>query len=227
MTGSTISILSPAMSAYAADVSSVAHSSEIRLAQLPTSEEMRHIASRLVMSLAPAEQIVACSGIACDDPSGSFAAHAGLALVRLGYSPVLVVDAVFPQRATDLSPPRRAVGLSNVLANEVNFAAAVIPTDVDGLQMMAAGNPDVFKPSQLSSDAIKIVLEGFRTHRFVLLNVGSVTGSADGMMLASIADALVLVAAKGERTKREVLRAQTELTLLKSRFLGLVLTDVR
>jgi Mrp family chromosome partitioning ATPase len=188
---------------------------------------MRHIASRLVMSLTPAEQIVACSGIAPDDPSGSFAAHTGLALVRLGYGPVLVVDAVFPQRATDLSTPRHAPGLSNVLANEVDFTAAVIRTDVDGLQMMAPGNPETFKPSQLSSEAMKIVREGFRTHRFVLLNVGSVTGSANGMMLASIADALVLVAAKGERTKREVMHAQSQLALLKSRFLGLVLTDVK
>lgn len=227
MTGSTFLTLSPAMAAYDADVAAAAPSPEIRLAQQPTSEEMRRIASRLVMSLAPAEQIVACSGVACDDPSGSFAAHLGLALVRLGYDPVLVVDAVFPKREPDLSVSGHPVGLANVLASEIDPAAAAVQTDVVGLQVMAPGNSEAFKPSQLSSDAMTAVLKVFRMYRFVILNVGSVKGSADGVMLGLISDALVLVARKGERTKREVLHAQAELALLKSRFLGLVLTDVQ
>jgi Mrp family chromosome partitioning ATPase len=198
----------------------------LELGQLRTSEQMFRIASRLVMSMKVGDQIVACTGIAEDDPSASFALHTAVALARLGHGPVLLLDANFHSASLhELASIPLIPGLAEVLNDSAVVDVAVRSTVIDGLEILPAGNVSGIAKAALSSVGLGKRLEEFRRYRFVVIDVGAMLASAQSLLVASLCDVIVASLASGERSRNEVARLKSETELLKARFLGVVLTE--
>jgi Mrp family chromosome partitioning ATPase len=227
MTNQIISLISGTAVASSAEQTSANCKPSVGIARHRTTEQMFRIASRLVMLLKPTEQLVACTGVSQDDPSASFAAHAALALARLGRGPVLLVDANFHPKIRPEKPGSHTVGFSDLLSNESNYDAAVQCTEVDGLDVLTAGDTSLLVPSLLSSTRMNMLMSSFRNYRLVIMDVGAITENAESLVMASKADVVLATAASGERTRREVTRLKTEVSSLRVRFLGVVLTDAK
>lgn len=196
------------------------------LASVHTTEKMFQTASRLMMSLRPGEQIIACTGIAPDDPSAKFAVQVALALVRLGQGPVLVVDADFPTPTIHtFAWVSKTPGFADLLAGDAAEDFCIRKTGVDGLYLLAAGESAESTPALLTSSTADKALESFRQFPLTVLNVGAVLESCGGLLVASRSDVVVAALASGQRTMHELKTLKTEIGRLKARFLGVVVVE--
>ena len=227
MTNSILSLTSPTDVAYSSDKTSPAATSYADLTLQHTDDQILRIASRLVMSLKPTEQLIACAGVRGTDPSTSFAVYTSLALARLGSGPVLLLDANFNNRKQLEKGEAVAPGFTDLLSEESSEITAIQNTDIDGLDLLAVGNCSLPATSLLSSARMALLMKYFRKYRFVIIDVGAILDSTEALMMTSKADVVIAVASTGQRTKRELSQFKTEVDRLKTNFLGVVLTDVR
>ena len=227
MTNSILSLTSPTNVAYSSDKTSPAAASYADLTLQHTDDQILRIASRLVMSLKPTEQLIACAGVRGNDPSSSFAVHTSLALVRLGSGPVLLLDANFHNRKQLEKGGTIAPGFTDLLSEESFEIAAIQNTNIDGMDLLTVGNCFLPFSSLLSSARMTFLMTYFRKYRFVIMDVGAILDSTEALMMASKADVVIAVASTGQRTKRELGLFKTEIDRLKTNFLGVVLTDIR
>jgi Mrp family chromosome partitioning ATPase len=195
-------------------------------ASLVTSEQMYRITTRLLMSLNDQERVIACSGIATGDLSSRFALHAGLALARLQRGPVLVVDANFghPQ-IHELASTSSTPGFSEFLMAEEGAASSMRMTDMAGLEVLTIGDSAHLSPANLSSSALALHFEKLIDYRYVLVDIGEMSSSHRSLAIASSCDVLIATVAVGQRSRKDLARFQSEAKLLKTRFLGVVLTE--
>lgn len=190
-----------------------------------TSEQILRIANRLLNSLKSGERLIACTGFRQTDHSSSFALHAGIATVRMGHGPVLVIDADFARRKDYASDGPVSQGLADALRGECEDVEAIRHTSIEGLDVVAIGSRPQQSPALLTSARLQSLLDTFRQYRVAFVDVGPVLKSTESLMLAGRMDAVVAVGTTGELTKRELLELKSELAPLPPRFLGLVLTD--
>ena len=119
-------------------------------------------------------------------------------------------------------------GLSSVLTGEVDYNTALIPTDIENLQLLPAGAP-VMNPSELiGSSMMGAFLKQLRDLAdYVIIDAPSPATFADGAVLASISDATLLVLRAGQvpdGTAEAQVRAR--LDKAQAHVLGLVLNDI-
>ena len=200
---------------------------EIRTGLQPVSEQALRIANRLLSSLKHGEQILACAGVSKDDPSASFAMHVALAFVRLGQSPVIVVDANPERNVRPAQNKPSSPRLINWSAQEGKKAGTIQPSDVEGLDILSCRGGSSLTDPALSSSRPGRLFDELQKYRFLIVDAGPVLESTKSLMIAAKADAVVAVASSGSITKREVARLKAEIATLSTRFLGVVLTDSR
>ncbi|CAN5599744.1 hypothetical protein BH10ACI4_BH10ACI4_24510 [soil metagenome] len=222
-----ISSISAAAVIHATETTAAVPRLSVGLARQSTAEQMFRIGSRLKMALKPSEQIIACTGVSQDDPSESFAVHAAMALARLGHGPVLLVDANFHRRLDPKRLVSQSVGFADLLTDESRLDGAVRCTDVEGLDVLTAGDTASVVPAILSSARMDQVIESFRSYRLVVMDVGAILDNSECQVMAAKADVIVATAVAGERSRRDVERLKAEIDLLRTSFLGVVLTGVK
>ena len=194
--------------------------------KLATSDEMYRIAARLVTALKPVEKVIACTGVAADDPSAKFALQLGVALARLGHNSVMVIDgnlrnpAIHEAIGTGSSP-----GLSELLQDSGAEVSTIRVSDIPNLQILTAGQTSASNPAALTSTSFESRLGGFRDCEYVVMDIGPLLISPESMLLASASDAVIATLKAGERSKKELVRLKQEVTRLNSRFLGVVLAE--
>jgi capsular exopolysaccharide synthesis family protein len=163
-----------------------------------------------------------------DDGAVDVAANTAVALASAGMR-VLLVDG-------DLREPRLAAlfdvaadgGLSGVLAGTVTLAEAVRATGVDGLQLLPAGADVPFAPRELFDERAVNRLLGQSPDEVdhVLVKAPPVIGAAETASLAERSHLLLVVAAAGETTRRDLNAALAELRDVPAQLLGAVLCEV-
>ena len=153
-------------------------------------------------------------------------ANLGRALALAGEQ-VLIVDA-------DLRRPRQHeyfqvvgdVGLSEVLAGEVQAEDALVPTGVPGLTLLPAGRTPPNPSELLGSERMRALLKLAGEDFHVLVDAPPLLPVTDASLLATAADGTVLVVRQRATRKDHLEVAKTMLDTVDARILGLVLNGV-
>jgi capsular exopolysaccharide synthesis family protein len=157
------------------------------------------------------------------------ACNAAVALARAG-SRVLLVDADL-RRGTQhkLFSVANEPGLSTYLQGGTDTIDAMMSaTDVDNLTLMPAGAPMQNPIPFLHAERFHALLRDLRGwYDYVILDLPPVKSAADALIVAPLADAIVLVAASGETRKDDVTYAKRMIRSVKAKMCGCVLTKAR
>jgi succinoglycan biosynthesis transport protein ExoP len=153
-------------------------------------------------------------------------ANLGVALGQAGKR-VVIVDA-------DLRKPRlhrffnaqNATGLTNLIAGETDPAHAVLQSGVPHLRLLPSG-PVPGNPAELlSSDAMGTMLQQMgEVADFVIIDSAPILVAADASILATYADAVLLVADADRATRGSVAHARIQLDQVNANVVGAVLNN--
>jgi polysaccharide biosynthesis transport protein len=120
------------------------------------------------------------------------------------------------------------VGLTSVLAGTTTFEEAVQHiAEVPNLDVLPSGPVPPFPTEMLSSEAMRALLErlgGMYTH--VVIDSPPILSVTDGVILARLADAVVLVIRHGKSTKHIIRRARDLMVRSGAPMAGIVLNAV-
>lgn len=154
------------------------------------------------------------------------ACNAAVALARAG-SRVLLVDADL-RRGTQhkLFSVSNEPGLSAYLQGGTDTVDSMVSaTDVDNLTLMPAGAPMQNPIPFLHAERFHALLRDLRGwYEYVILDLPPVRSAADALIVAPLADAVVLVAASAETRKDDVTYTKRMIRSVKSKLCGCVLT---
>lgn len=140
---------------------------------------------------------------------------------------VLVVDADLRRpRQHDLFQVSGDVGLSEVLAGEVQPDVALAATGIPNLTLLPAGRTPPNPSELLGSERMRALLKLAAQDFFVIVDSPPLLPVTDGSLLATAVDGTVLVVRQG-KTRKDHLEAATEmLTAVGARVLGAVVNGV-
>ena len=157
------------------------------------------------------------------------ACNVAVALARAG-SRVLLVDADL-RRGTQhrLFSVAQEPGLSSYLQGGTDTVdSMVVATDIDNLTLMPSGAPMQNPIPFLHAERFHALLRDLRGwYEYVILDLPPVKSAADALIVAPLADALVLVAAASETRKDDVTYAKRMIRSVKAKLCGCVLTKAR
>jgi capsular exopolysaccharide synthesis family protein len=154
------------------------------------------------------------------------ACNAAVALARAG-SRVLLVDADL-RRGTQhrLFSVANEPGLSSYLQGGTDTVDSMVcATDVDNLTLMPSGAPMQNPIPFLHAERFHALLRDLRGwYEYVIVDLPPVRSAADALIVAPLADAVVLVAASSETRKDDLTYVKRMIRSVKSKFCGCVLT---
>ncbi len=121
-------------------------------------------------------------------------ANLAVALARAGRKIILVSGDLRRPRLDRIFPPKGEIGLTNVLAGEVEIFDALQPADFENLRVLHTG-PIPGNPAELlGSNRMKTIIEELKDITdLVLFDAAPVIGLADALTLAPYVDSVLLV----------------------------------
>jgi capsular exopolysaccharide synthesis family protein len=138
---------------------------------------------------------------------------------------VLLVDCDLrkPMLAKELNQKNKP-GLTEVLVNELSFDDAVQQTVVDNLDFLASGRLPANPAELIGSGKMKILLEILiERYHIILFDSPPVLAASDPLILSTITDALVLIAASGHTKPKELMLTRDNILSVGSHITGVVL----
>jgi succinoglycan biosynthesis transport protein ExoP len=153
-------------------------------------------------------------------------ANLGMVLAQAGKRVVLVDADLRKPRLHRFFGVENRVGLTNVLAQEVEPPEAVVQSGVPNLVLLPCG-PIPGNPAELlSSDAMGAMLQHLgKIADFVVVDSAPVLAAADASILATYADAVLLVADADRSTRGSVAQARVQLDQVNANVVGAVLNN--
>ncbi len=173
------------------------------------------------------KSIALCS---CKPGMGKTTLSIGLAvtMANSGWK-VLLVDADLrkPSAAKRLNA-KSVFGLSEHLAGIVWLDEALCKTNFENLEYLPCGENHPNPMSLLSSSAFNEFTDKMREkYDFVIFDTPALMSVADGALIASKADAAVLIAEMGVTSISTIKKAQRQLEKANTRIIGVVLNKVK
>jgi capsular exopolysaccharide synthesis family protein len=171
----------------------------------------------------PVRVLVVTSSLAGEGKS-STAANLAATFAETGKR-VLLVDADLRRpRLANMLGLEWAVGLTNVLAGQVQLSEVVQPWGSHGLEFLASG-PHPPNPSELlgSNHMVTLLAEARQRYDLVIVDTAPLLPVTDGAIAAARADGALVVVRHGKTRLAEVERAVESLRAVDARVLGTVL----
>ena len=118
-------------------------------------------------------------------------------------------------------------GLTNVLAEDLDYREILRSTKVKGLDILTGG-PKPPNPSELlGSEKMRTFLESLKKdYDIIILDTPPVLPVTDAAILASLVDGVVLVSSYGQTTFEGLTRAKVQLENVDAKILGVILNKV-
>ena len=161
------------------------------------------------------------------DGKSTVAANLATAFAEVGRN-VLLIDADLVHG--DLHSAfgsERSPGLSDVLAEEVDFTDAVVPSTFDELEFLPAGAHRDDAGRLLGSPAMQSLLaEASTRYDVILLDSPSLAARSDTLVLGTVIGNLLIVLRAGTTDRRAATERLAQLQALPTRVLGAVLNDL-
>ncbi|MCJ8010470.1 CpsD/CapB family tyrosine-protein kinase [Paenibacillus sp. KQZ6P-2] len=118
------------------------------------------------------------------------------------------------------------VGLSNILANQCSYGEIIHQTTVENLSLITAGPVPPNPTELLSSDKLREIIEVWKEEfDVILIDTSPVMAVADGLIVASISDGVILVVQAGKVKREFIKKTKEKLELAKANILGVVLNN--
>jgi polysaccharide biosynthesis transport protein len=187
---------------------------------------MLHTNLKFLNDSSPAQVIVISSAVRGEGKT-TVAANLAIATAQTGQR-VLLIDADMrePQQH-EFWKVNNAVGLSDVLQHNAQFAESVIEV-APNLELLPAGTLHPNPVSLFSSPAmVELIVQWFTLYDLVILDSSALTQAADTILLAKMADGLLLVVHPQVAEVADLKHAQDLLNRSQQRVLGMVLNGVK
>lgn len=190
----------------------------------PAAEACRSVRSALLASAHAADaKVIQLTSPETQDGKSLLIANLAVALAQSGRK-VLLVDADL-RRPTlhTLFGLRQEIGLSDVLAAEIDIPNAIHTTEVNGLSLIGSGLSPANPAEMLSSPRFEQLLRDVRDDfDFVLVDTPPVLAVSDPSIVAAHTDAVLLVLRLGKSRRDRTKRARETLGTHGARLLGVV-----
>jgi capsular exopolysaccharide synthesis family protein len=179
------------------------------------------------VSLDDPPQVVVCSSYRANEGKTSTLEGLARAAVRAG-NPVLLIDGDLRTRSLSSRLGHEfAAGLTNAIAGTIPAEELIVPI-TDGLSLLPAGTAPPNPPSLLSSGRTRDLMAQLReSHSLILIDSPPLVHLADGSIIASLSDGVVLVARVGVTKRDDLLAAVANLRHGPAPVLGLVVFEPR
>ncbi|HKV42754.1 MAG TPA: polysaccharide biosynthesis tyrosine autokinase [Blastocatellia bacterium] len=194
----------------------------------PLSEAFRALRTSVLLSTAarPPRSLVFVSAEPGEGKT-TICNNLAITLAQLGKS-VLVVDGDMRRpRVHDFFHVDNSSGLVNYLTGDVNWQALVQPSGMKGLACLACG-PIPPNPSELlsSEQMQRLINEATAAYDILLLDAPPLLNVADGRILSTMVEGVVLVVKGGTTPREMVRRAEIYVSDVGAHLLGVVLNDI-
>ena len=111
-----------------------------------------------------------------------------------------------------------------LLRHQAELDQALYPSPVKNLTVLPTAEAE--SASLLASGPMTRLVDALKQrYRFVIIDSSPLHGSIDSSLLASTADGMVIVAARGRRDAGELIEATRILNTVNARILGVVLSE--
>jgi capsular exopolysaccharide synthesis family protein len=118
-------------------------------------------------------------------------------------------------------------GLSNMLAEDGNFALAVQKSGVENLLLLTAGIKPPNPSELLASSKMKNFVHSLRSQLdFIIIDTPPLLMVTDAQLLASYIDGYILTVASGEADREAAAKAKELLDNVNGKILGVVLNKI-
>jgi capsular exopolysaccharide synthesis family protein len=158
------------------------------------------------------------------DGKSTIVANMAISYAQAGEKVLLIdCDLRKPALAKELNQKGKP-GLTEVLVNEISFDDAVQQTVVENLDFLSAGRIPANPAELLGSSRMKLLLEILDgRYRLILFDSPPVLAASDPLILSTITDALVLVAASGRTKFKELNFTRDNILSVGSQITGIVM----
>lgn len=172
-------------------------------------------------------QIILVTSAGDREGKTTVASHLAASLARSGRRTLLVDGDLRSPTAHLVFGTAGDPGLCEVLRGEVELAAALQPTSVDGLMLVAGGQCDYAAIAALSKNVLADVLQAAREQfEFIVIDASPVLTYADALLVSSHADAAVLSVRRDVSRIHKVNEARDRMESVGIRVLGAVVNGI-
>ncbi len=197
----------------------------------PVAEAYRHLRTSILLSTAgrPPRTLLITSSVPSEGKTTT-AVNTAISLAQTG-AKVLVIDADMRRpRIHSIFNLRNDNGLSSLLsreASESEISSAIQQDEESGLYILTAG-PVPPNPAELvgSDQMLKLISAVTASFNHVVVDSPPVAAFTDGVLIAAMVDAVLLVVHSGKNSRKVVARARKLLQDVGARIIGVVLNKV-
>jgi capsular exopolysaccharide synthesis family protein len=174
----------------------------------------------------PVHVLVVTSSVAGEGKS-STAVNLAIVSAETGRRVLLIEADLRRPRAAAYLGLEGAVGLSNVLAGQVEVREVLQPWGTDGLMVLPSGSVPP-NPSEMlgSQNMVNLLAELRTTFDLIIIDTPPLLPVTDGAVAATQADGVVVVVRYGKTTRNQVSSSLYSLEAVDARVLGCVLSMV-
>ncbi len=174
----------------------------------------------------PPRVIVVTSPLAGEGKTTT-ACNLAIALAQSSLKVCLVEADMRRPMAANLLGIDGSIGLSNVVAGQLDLADALMPWHRGLLQFLAAGTTPPDPSKLLGSKNMQVLLESLRAEfDYVIIDAPPILPVSDAAVLAHSTDGAVLVTRYGKTRREHVTRSVADLAAVQARLIGAVITMV-
>jgi capsular exopolysaccharide synthesis family protein len=192
------------------------------------SEAYRNIRTSILLSFSgrPPRRIAITSANPAEGKTTT-AINTAIALSQTGASVILVDTDLRKPRIHKIFDTDNGVGLSNFLSGNATIEAIIKETEIPNLSYIPSG-PIPPNPSELiGSQVFKCMIESLEEQfDHIVFDSPPVLGFADSIILSTIVDGMILVAAGGKTPRETLQRAKGLILQTSAKILGVVINRV-
>lgn len=143
---------------------------------------------------------------------------------------VLLIDAdlrnSIAHRYMDI--PAKTAGLCHFLVGKADLSNVVYSTNHTGLYFVPTGATTRFPSELLGNERFSLMIEQCRKFfDYIIIDTPPVGAVVDAVVVANNCDAYAIVAASGVNKRTDLMKAIDDMSVVKSRFLGIILNKVK
>lgn len=196
---------------------------------LAYAEAYRVLGTNLLMSpWAERPRSVVVTSPAAGEGKTAVAANLAITLAHAGMRVLLVDCDLRRARLHRVFGVARTPGLQQLLAEDLDPASAIQPTDTQGLSILTVGMREPGAPELMRSTRVVALLRTLTAqYDLVILDAPPVLSVADASVISALADGVLLVVRAGMTARGEVIQAMQQLETVGAHVLGSVLNDLR
>ncbi|WP_375546962.1 CpsD/CapB family tyrosine-protein kinase [Paenibacillus sp.] len=171
-------------------------------------------------------QVLAVTSTQAGEGKTTTISNLAVAYAQEGKKVILIdADLRHPSLQTVFNVSNR-IGLSNLLANQCTYGEILHQSTIDNLSLVMAGPVPPNPTELLSSDKLREIIEFWKEeYDVILMDTSPVLAVADGLIVASVCDGVILVVHAGKVKREFIKKTKEKLELAKANILGVVLNN--